>query len=87
MHDLNAVPDERIFPILRRYAAGEVSAYNAACEIQDLGLPGYHDPSAGDVVVWSKSVGFGIPAPSEEEARAEAQVILDRLQKGPNRRS
>jgi hypothetical protein len=49
---------------------------------QDLGLPGYGDPSAGDVVFWSRAAGFGIPTPSEEEARAEAQIILDRLRKG-----
>lgn len=87
MDDHNAVPDVRIFPILRRYAAGEVSAYNAACEIQDLGLPEYPDPSAGDVVVWSRAAGFGIPTPSEEEAQAEAQFILKRLRKDPDRPS
>ncbi len=78
MDDHDDLPDARIFPILRRYVAGDVSAYDAACEIQDLGLPGYHDPSAGDVVVWSRAAGFGIPTPSEEEAQAEAQQILDR---------
>lgn len=79
-------PDPRIFPILRRWAAGEVSAYDAACEIQDLGLPGYHDPSAGDVVAWSRAAGFGIPSPTEAEAHAEALEILRRLAR-PGRRT
>lgn len=87
MDDHDAIPDERIFPILRRYAAGEVSAYDAACDIQALGLPGYHDPSAGDVVVWSRAAGFGIPAPSEEEAHAEARMIIDRLRRDRGRPS
>jgi hypothetical protein len=65
-------------PILARYARGEVSAYDAACEIQDLGLPGYHDPSASEVVLWAKQTGHGIPSPSEAEARAEADRILER---------
>jgi hypothetical protein len=72
-------PDERFFPILRRYAAGQVSAYDAACEIQDLTLPGYHDPSASEVVLWAKMAGFGIPTPTEEEAHQEAAEILERL--------
>lgn len=71
------LPAHRAFyPILARYAKGEVSAYNAACEIQDLGLPGYHDPSASEVVLWARQTGYGIPSPSEEEARAEADRIL-----------
>lgn len=72
-------PDERFLPILKRYADGQVSAYDAACEIQDLGIPGYHDPSASEVVHWSKMTGFGIPAPTEEEAQQEAAEILARL--------
>ena len=76
MADQPELPDHRINPILLRYSRGLVSAYNAACDIQDLGLPGYEDPSAGDVVFWSKAVGYGIPTPSEEEARAEATGLL-----------
>lgn len=87
MSDHETVPDERILPILRRYAAGEIPAYDAACEIQDLGLPGYHEPSAGDIVVWSRIAGFGIPTPSGEEAQAEARAILDRLRRQRERPS
>ena len=69
-------PDERILPVLQRYSQGRISAYDAACEIQDLNLPGYDDPSAGDVIQWANLVGFGIPTPSKEEARSEAEEIL-----------
>lgn len=72
--------DPRALAVLRRYSAGEVSAYDAACDVQDLGLAGYHDPSAGDVVHWVRALGFGIPTPSEAEARAEAAEILRRLE-------
>ena len=69
--------DVRLLPVLQRYSGGEVSAYNAACDIQDLGLPGLDDPAAGDVVMWARRT-FGIPTPSEEQAQAEADEILRR---------
>lgn len=80
-------PDRRLDPILLRYSRGEVSAYDAACEIQELGLAGYQDPSASEVVLWSKAVGFGIPSPPEEEARAQADEILRRSGVVPDRAS
>ena len=70
--------DFRLLPILRKYSAGGISAYDAACEIQELGLPGYHDPTAGDVVAWIREAGLSLPAPSPEEAQAEADAILKR---------
>jgi hypothetical protein len=74
--------DPRILPVLRRYAAGRVSAYDAACDIQDLRIPGYEDPSASEVVLWARQTGIGIPAPTEEEAQAEADAILRRMRGG-----
>jgi hypothetical protein len=71
-------PDPRFYPVFLRYSRGEVSAYDAACDIQDLSVPGFEDPSASEVVLWAKMAGFGIPTPSEEEARAEAEAILAR---------
>jgi hypothetical protein len=68
--------DPRILPVLDRYSRGEVSAYDAACDIQDLGIHGLDDPSAGDVVYWAWEAGLGPPIPSEEEARAEAERII-----------
>ncbi len=72
-------PDPAFHAILKRYSRGEVSAYDAACDIQDLGLPGYHDPSASEVVLWAKEAGYGIPTPSEADARREAEAILRKL--------
>jgi len=71
-------PDARFHPILKKYSEGRISAYDAACEIQDMGLPGFDDPSASEVVLWAKMVGYGIPTPTEEEARHEAAAILRR---------
>ena len=71
-------PDERFYPILKKYSEGRISAYDAACEIQDLGIPGFQDPSASEVVLWAKMTGFGIPTPSLEDAEKEAAEILRR---------
>lgn len=72
-------PDPRFLPILERYSRGEVSAYDAACDIQDLQIPGFHDPSASEVVVWTRMVGLSLPGPTKEEAEREAEEILRRL--------
>ena len=71
--------DKKILPILQRYAAGDLSAVNAAYDIQQLKIPGYDDPSASEVILWSKAEGFGIPSPTKEEAEAEAQAFLNKL--------
>ena len=70
--------DPRFYPVLRRYSQGQLSAYDAACEIQALGIPGYHDPSASEVILWARQSGYGIPAPTRAEAAAEVARILDR---------
>lgn len=75
-------PDERFYPILEKYALGRISAYDAACEIQEMGLPGYDDPSASEVVLWAKMTGYGIPTPTEAEAREEAAAILAKHRRG-----
>jgi hypothetical protein len=74
-------PDARFFHILKGYAAGEVSASNAAYDIQVMGIPGYEDPSASEVVLWSKMVGYGIPTASRESAEADAERIVQKLSK------
>ena len=40
-----------------RYARGEASAMDAATDIQALGLEGFHDPSASEVVLWGRKAG------------------------------
>ena len=74
-------PDERFYPVLKKYSEGRISAYDAACEIQDLGIPGFDDPSASEVVLWAKMTGFGIPTPTRDEAEKEAAEILRRSSK------
>jgi len=69
-------PDKRIYPILEQYAAGDISASDAAYDIQQLKIPGYEDPSASEVIIWSRMAGFGIPTPSEAEAKEEADRAL-----------
>lgn len=70
------MPDKRLHPLLKQYAVGDISAADAAYDIQQLKIPGYENPSASEVVLWSKAAGFGIPTPSAEEAKAEAEAIL-----------
>jgi len=74
-------PNRRFFHILKRYAAGEVSASHAAYDIQAMGIPGYEDPSASEVVLWSKMAGYGIPTESREAAEADARRIVQKLLK------
>jgi len=71
-----AAPDKQFFPILKKYSQGRISAYDAACEIQDMNIPGFEDPGASEVIVWAKMAGYGIPAPTREEAQQQADEIL-----------
>lgn len=75
-------PHPRFDSILKRYSQGRISASRAADEIQELNIPGYNDPSASEVILWSKMVGYGIPTPSKEEAEEEARKILNRKPPG-----
>lgn len=69
-------PDKKFYPVLKRYADGDISASAAADEIYDMKVAGFEDPSAGDVVAWAKLAGYGTPSPSEAEAKAEAAELL-----------
>lgn len=69
-------PDKKFYPVLKRYADGDISASAAADEIYDMKLPGYEDPAAGDVVAWAKLAGYGTPSPSKGDAEAEAAEFL-----------
>ncbi len=64
-----AEPDKHFFPILKRYSEGKISAYNAACEIQDMNIPGFNDPSASEVVIWAKMAVYGIPPHVKQRKR------------------
>ncbi len=69
-------PDKKFYPVLKKYADGDISASTAADEIYEMKVPGFEDPSPGDVVAWSRLVGYGIPSPTEDEAKAEAAEML-----------
>lgn len=71
--------DPRILPLLREYSAGRISAPNAAFEIQALGLLGYDDPSASEVILWTRAAGLRLPGPTKEEAEAEAEALRKKL--------
>ncbi len=71
-----APPDKKFYPVLKKYSDGDISASNAAYEIYEMKIPGYEDPSASEVILWAKMAGYGIPTPSEEEAKAQAAEIL-----------
>lgn len=40
-----ADPDKQFYPILKKYSQGNISACDAACEIQDMNIPGFDDPA------------------------------------------
>lgn len=71
--------DPRILPVLREYSAGHISASNAAFEVQALGLLGFDDPSASEVILWTRAAGLPLPAPTQEEAEAEAAALREWL--------
>ncbi|MDI1227175.1 MAG: hypothetical protein PSY14_05790 [bacterium] len=71
-----AEPDKKFYPILKQYSEGSISATNAAYEIQQMKIAGFEDPSASEVIIWAKMAGYGIPSPSEDEAKAEAAELL-----------
>jgi hypothetical protein len=71
--------DPRLLAVLRRYSAGHVSASNAAYEIQQLHLHGLDDPSASEVILWTREAGLDLPGPTMEEAEAEAEALRNKL--------
>lgn len=68
----------RALPVLQRYSRGELSASNAAFEIQALHIAGCDDPSASEVILWTLEAGLTLPGPSREEAQREAEAFLAR---------
>lgn len=53
-----------IHPVIRRYAAGEISAMQAASELGDTA-------TVADVIVMLRQAGLKPPEPPPEQARAE----------------
>lgn len=78
-----APPDLRILDILEAYSQGRMSAPDATFDIQARGIPGLDDPSASEVILWSKMAGFRSPDSGREAAEAEAAALAGRRRGGP----
>jgi hypothetical protein len=65
--------------LVKDYSEGNRSAEATGYDLWErkLTLPGEPDPHAGDVIQWSKELGYGIPSESAEEARASADRALE----------
>ncbi len=63
---------------LYKYSTGDISASDAAYEIQALKIPGYSNPSVSEVMLWSRAVGYGLipDLQTEEEDEADAERIF-----------
>jgi hypothetical protein len=63
---------------IKKYAVGEQSAEATGYLLREAGmtLPGEPDPRAGDVIVWSKQLGYGLPTISDEEVEAEVEAAM-----------
>ncbi len=63
---------------VKKYAAGEQSAEAAGYLLREAGmtLPGEPDPRAGDVIVWSKQLGYGLPTIHSDEVEAEVEAAM-----------
>lgn len=53
--------DQQSDAILKVYAAGDISATDAAYDVQALGLPDFENSSASEIIPWPKATGYGIP--------------------------
>lgn len=63
--------NDQLDAILQAYAAGDLSAADAAYDLHALALPGLESPSASEIILWSREAGYGIPTPDDETVRAE----------------
>ncbi len=63
---------------IKKYAAGEQSAEATGYRLWEakMTLPGEPNPRAGDVIVWSKQLGYGLPTISDEEVEAEVEAAM-----------
>ena len=66
--DTHHSPDERVLAVLRRYAAGEISAREAAYELGP-------EATEHDVYVGTLNAGLTIPSPPREVVDAEVEAL------------
>ena len=67
--DIN-IPDV-VRTLLKAYSQGQITAENAAWEIQQLKIDGFLNPSVSEVIIWSRNAGYGIPNPPDAEVAAQ----------------
>jgi hypothetical protein len=65
--------------VLADYIHGNLTASAAAWILWHERLTPVPDPSASEVIVWSKQCGFGIPQPSEKEVQEQVKRCLENL--------
>ncbi len=58
---------------LKVYSLGQITAENAAWEIQRMNIDGFPNPSVSEVIIWSRNAGYGIPNPPDEEVAAQVE--------------
>lgn len=67
--------------IVHGYAMGKFTASGAAWELWNRKLTPLDDPRAGDVIVWAKECGYGIPIPPDDEVEEQVRKALDMIQR------
>ena len=71
--ELNEQARQEILAYSRGEQSAEATGYNLWK--RKLTLPGEPNPRAGDVIVWSKQLGYGIPEPSDEVVQSELKAL------------
>lgn len=66
---------------LKKYSSGYQSAETTAYNLWELGMTADFepDPHAGDVIMWAKELGLGIPSESKQEADEAAERAIQFL--------
>lgn len=72
----NILPDQRIYPVLKKYADGDLSAVDAAYEVQKMKIPDIPFPSASEIILWSRAIGLSLPEPDQENIEDQIEEIL-----------
>ena len=65
--------------VLKDYVSGNLTASGAAYVLWHDQLTPVPDPSASEVIVWSRECGFGIPIPPESEVVEQVKRAMEML--------
>lgn len=63
---------------IKKYATGEQSAEATGYRLREAGMtmPDEPNPRAGDVIMWSKQLGYGLPTISDEKVEVEVEAAM-----------